>query len=213
MKLKYYLRGLGIGIITATVVFMAASFGKETELSDAEIIERAKSLGMVMSNENDTLADAAAQPTEDFSQNNAMQETEQKQDTQQKNTEQIVSTEQIENTETTQDTEEIDTDADENSNMQIKPEDDTQEQIPQESESEEEIEAEEGIYILVVEDGDICSAICDRLKENGVIDSTSKFIAFLREHDYSKSIGAGSYKIPVDSTYEEVLEILKHGRM
>lgn len=47
MNLKYYLRGLGIGIIvTAVIMGIAAGRNKES-LSDAEIKERAKELGMV----------------------------------------------------------------------------------------------------------------------------------------------------------------------
>ena len=48
MKLKYYLRGLGIGIIITTIVLMIAYSGRNTEMTDEEIIARAKSLGMVM---------------------------------------------------------------------------------------------------------------------------------------------------------------------
>ena len=46
MKLKYYLRGLGIGIVVTAFIFMITS-GKKEELSDAEIRERAAQLGMV----------------------------------------------------------------------------------------------------------------------------------------------------------------------
>lgn len=51
MKLKYYLRGLGIGILLTTLV-LSMSYGtkKNTELSDEEIIERAKELGMTVKN-------------------------------------------------------------------------------------------------------------------------------------------------------------------
>ena len=48
MKLKYYLRGLGIGIIITTLVLMIAYSGHKTELTDEEIIARAEALGMVM---------------------------------------------------------------------------------------------------------------------------------------------------------------------
>ena len=52
MKLKYYLRGLGIGIIgTAIVMGIALSGSKKETLSDAEIIERAKLLGMELEGE------------------------------------------------------------------------------------------------------------------------------------------------------------------
>ena len=47
MKLKYYLRGMGIGIILTAIVMGFALGGRKATLSDAEIIQRAKSLGMV----------------------------------------------------------------------------------------------------------------------------------------------------------------------
>ncbi len=46
MKLKYYMRGLGIGILVTAVIMGIALNGKR-ELTDAEIKERAKALGMV----------------------------------------------------------------------------------------------------------------------------------------------------------------------
>ena len=47
MKLKYYLLGMGIGIILTAIVMGFALGGRKATLSDAEIIQRAKALGMV----------------------------------------------------------------------------------------------------------------------------------------------------------------------
>ena len=69
MKLKYYLRGMGIGIILTAIVMGFALGGRKATMSDAEVIQRAKTLGMIeadsgvltdtaegvnVSNENDT---------------------------------------------------------------------------------------------------------------------------------------------------------------
>ncbi|MBH1942019.1 hypothetical protein I5677_14045 [Mobilitalea sibirica] len=51
MKLKYYMRGLGIGIVLTTLI-LSISGNKET-LSDQQIIKRARSLGMVTQEEYD----------------------------------------------------------------------------------------------------------------------------------------------------------------
>ena len=50
MKLKYYLRGIGAGIIVA-VLIMAIGGGAPT-MSDKDVIKRAEELGMVKSGEN-----------------------------------------------------------------------------------------------------------------------------------------------------------------
>lgn len=52
MKLKYYLRGLGIGIIITTTILMIANSGYTKELTDEEIIAHAERLGMVMKEES-----------------------------------------------------------------------------------------------------------------------------------------------------------------
>lgn len=52
MKLKYYLRGVGFGMIIATLVLMVAfTVHREQPLTDDEIIARATALGMVKAEE------------------------------------------------------------------------------------------------------------------------------------------------------------------
>jgi len=64
MGLKYYLRGLGVGIaVTALIMGIAASVDSGKNLSDDEIRERAKALGMV--EESSVLADTFAQGNAD----------------------------------------------------------------------------------------------------------------------------------------------------
>ena len=42
MKLKHYLRGLGLGIIVSTLIVSAGKSGRAAELSNEEIKEKAK---------------------------------------------------------------------------------------------------------------------------------------------------------------------------
>lgn len=54
MKLKYYLRGIGIGIIFSIIVFSVALTSNKTyDISDEEVMKRARELGMVYSSDND----------------------------------------------------------------------------------------------------------------------------------------------------------------
>jgi len=55
MKLKYYLRGLGIGIITTAFISSIANGVGNKSLTTEEIIQKAKELGMVTQDEYDTV--------------------------------------------------------------------------------------------------------------------------------------------------------------
>lgn len=46
MKLKFYLRGMGLGVLL-TAIIMGVALGGSKKVSDAEIVKRAKQLGMV----------------------------------------------------------------------------------------------------------------------------------------------------------------------
>ena len=48
MKLKYYLRGVGVGIVFATLIMLIVCSSYKDNLTDAEIIQRAMNLGMIM---------------------------------------------------------------------------------------------------------------------------------------------------------------------
>ena len=50
MKLKYYMRGLGIGILITTIILSLGS--KKEKLNDTEIMAKARELGMVLNEEN-----------------------------------------------------------------------------------------------------------------------------------------------------------------
>lgn len=59
MKLKYYLRGLGIGIVMA-VLITGVSMGRKQTMTDDEVKARAKELGMI---ENSVLAERIPEET------------------------------------------------------------------------------------------------------------------------------------------------------
>lgn len=77
MKLKYYLRGLGVGIICTAIIMGIALSGKEKEkLTNEEIIERARLLGMVMEEETqEPEQPEESQESEEEKQDNSKEET------------------------------------------------------------------------------------------------------------------------------------------
>ncbi len=68
MKLKYYLRGVGAGILFATIILSVSyQVSSKARLSDAEIIKRAEKLGMVKQsdiNMDDLIAPSATPAAE-----------------------------------------------------------------------------------------------------------------------------------------------------
>lgn len=183
MKLKYYLRGLGIGIIMTTIILMI-SFSRK-KLSDEEVIKRAEELGMVMK-EEEPLFSSESQLKEQIE--TEAEETE----TEETETEE---TEQTESAEQTTDTEHAN---------------DSENEGEKENVSDNEIQ-QNGFYHLIIPAGTVPRIICNELEENGVVDSASQFRQYLVDVGYATSIVAGEYDIPYGATYEEIYQILKAG--
>lgn len=65
MNLKYYLRGLGLGIVMTAIIMGIAAHGKETSLTEEEIVERAKTLGMIEEEQLEEYLEEARAETEE----------------------------------------------------------------------------------------------------------------------------------------------------
>lgn len=185
MKLKYYLRGLGIGIIVTTIILAISFGGKEDDIDNIpveEVIAKATMLGMVMPEEE----------TETFS-------TEQ-----QDAVEQILenSTEELNSEEAS---EIIDTEISEETV------DTTDVGTPEDSADAVQTDENKAPYRLVVNRGDVCRTVCENLAANGVIDDAEAFRKYLSEIGYASNISTGSYDIPYELTYEEIANVLKNG--
>lgn len=79
MKLKYYLRGLGIGIIVTTIILVSCFSMQKPKMTDVQIIEKASQLGMIMPEQDSVVA--------------AETETTEPEETQQKNEQQVAAEE------------------------------------------------------------------------------------------------------------------------
>ena len=203
MKLKYYLRGLGIGIIITTLILMIAGAGQKKELTDEEIIKRAEALGMVM--EEDQL----------FSNSEKNNDTEKIEETEvTENTEPATEQESETVTEIEQATEdtsetvpEVESEVESESEIQTE----TEQSSETESEMETEIEVTGESYHLVIKSGAIPRLICAELEENGVIEDAASLRKYLTDVGFVKYISVGEYDIPYGSSNEEVYQILKAG--
>lgn len=186
MKLKYYLRGLGMGIIFATIVMTVSSVVHNNNLSEETIIKEAKKLGMIMPE------------TEEEAKGGLFSEKEE--------TETVTDTEiQTQNTE--EDTQVPDTES-ESSEVQSS---ETQDSEPESTEKKEPAVIQNGNVTLIeisVYPGDNARQVAERLYENGLVEDSESFRLYLGETGYARSLSVGEYYIPVGATYEEICNIL-----
>ena len=184
MKLKYYLRGLGIGIIVTTILLMIAFALHKPTMSDADIIARAKQLGMVMPEDEEPLQDTE---TTESTEVTAVPETEAAQ------IEEQVTADETENPESEMTDTEVAT------------------EVSSEANEENNTAVNAAPYTLVVNRGDVCRIVCENLQANGVVDDAEAFRKFLGQKGFASSISVGSYSIPYGLDYEEIYQILKLG--
>lgn len=213
MNLKYYLRGLGIGIIV-TALIMNIAAGRKGTLTNEEIKERAKALGMV--EEGTLLEDAqAALNTLDNSIADSKEEADESQDP-----EGDEAPEQSEDEAPEETPEQSESEPSEGLPQQSEapqPEDDKEPEKIQESEVIVETEGVwpadetgadgENVTIQVMR-GEGSYTVCKRLEESGIISSASEFDTFLCQNGYDKKIRAGTFEIPGNADPEQIARIL-----
>jgi len=184
MKLKYYLRGLGIGMIV-TAVIMGVSVGGKTEpMTDAQVMERAKELGMV-----DGVLSQLPEQTEAPEQAEVPQETE-----------------ASEQTEVPQETE-----APEQAEVPQETEAPEQAEVPQEPENQK-TEAEqptvESSYIVTVYPGEGSYTVSRKLAALGLVESADIYDEYLCQNGYDKKICTGNHEIKAGMTAEQIAKAL-----
>lgn len=183
MKLKYYLRGIGIGVIVTTIILMITfAIRREPPLSDEEIMERAAALGMVMQEkqtDNDKLSDLPSPSQKEDDQNEADHSKE-------------------------DETDEPQTDG---ADVKKNESDDQTASEPVKNENEPKKETIEQTEIVIA-GGEYSDDVCKKLKKAGIIDDAKDFNEYLAQGGYDNMIQPGNYVIPLDADYEEIVRLL-----
>lgn len=221
MGLKYYLRGLGVGIVvTALIMGIAAGVNSKEKLSDSEIRERAKELGMV--EESTVLADTLAQGNGNSPQEEAMLSqtpeatAEPTQEPAPEATEEPASSPEAAAETPEQEPEAAATEKPTQTPAPApsqKPADTSEKaptQAPEETPGTQEASSagqSESVRIEVVS-GDSSVTVCKKLAQAGLVESASEYDSYLCGNGYDKSIRAGVFEIPVDAGEKEIAEII-----
>ncbi|NLJ96311.1 MAG: endolytic transglycosylase MltG [Clostridiales bacterium] len=210
MKLKYYMRGLGIGIIVTTVVLSIAN--KKVKLSDAEIITQARELGMVMKEEanDDNLKqvleksldkdDDIIDTQDDRSDDNHEDEMIVEKDSQ--NWTEEVATEDTKDNELTAE----DTAGDEtrdNADSVI-----AGEETLEEGEDTLEQVTTEGTITFTIIRGMSSRQVSELLKEKGLIEDALDFDNYIKGKGKATVIRIGTYTLPKGADYSMILNAI-----
>lgn len=192
MKLKYYLRGLGIGVIcTAIIMGIALSGNKKETLTDAEIIERARLLGMIMEED--------ASNKDELEQSDAEKDKPSEPDLNKNGTEDQKSQNKQPEKETSND--KTDESGKKESNDRDKTEDSAKDQKE---------EAENGKMIEIeIKQGEFSDVVSQKLFQAGLIPDAEKFNAYMTQKGVDDSLRVGVHLIPEGAAVDEIIAILQ----
>lgn len=193
MKLKYYLRGLGIGVIcTAIIMGIALSGNKKETLTDAEIIERARLLGMIMEEDSDK---------NDTEQNNTEKD---------KPSEQDSDKQEAENQKSQSNDKASEEKKEQNGSSDKKESTDESKTEKPDAASDEKEDAGNGKIIEIeIKQGEFSDVISQKLFQAGLIPDAEKFNAYMTQKGVDASLRVGVHQIPVGATVDEIIEILQ----
>ena len=200
MKLKYYLRGLGIGIAVTALVLALAGGGKRS-LTDEEIKERAKKLGMV---ESVTLSQLSSENiSEEISEEVSANISEE------------ISEEQNSETVSEENTENVSETTDVESSTELTTETETEvtsQTTSEETSQETTVEVIDEYVIIEVGGGDGSDAVSRKLEAAGLVEDAQMYDDFLCANGYDKILQTGVHEIPRTADWDTIAEILA-GRM
>lgn len=180
MKIKYFLRGLGFGIlITALLLAIGTKKNDNKTISDSEVMKRAKQLGMltkeeakdykmeaVLDNMKDSISEAPSSSKKP----------------------EIVVTKEPEK-------KKQDSEKEDNTNKES-------------SSTKNEKNNERKTITITIEPGMVSQNISRYLYQKNVIGSAKDFNDYMQEHNVAEKLRAGEFEIPVDASYAEIVEIL-----
>lgn len=214
MKLRYYLRGLGIGIIVTAIIM---SFTRQPqELTDTQIKAKARELGMV---EENVLADLKKDDI--TAQDEAEVKENEKAEVLEESVEEEISPEEV--TEESAGNEEVvaeTIDIENNSETVLENENNKEDiDVAEETDNEEkedEVEigddkteqSDEKYVVITINGGNGSEIVSKRLYEAGLVTSEVEYNKFLVKNGYDRKLRVGNHEIPVGATEEEIAKIL-----
>lgn len=215
MKLKYFMRGLGVGILFSAVILALSFYNKPKEnLSKDEILERARKFGLMTEQEweeeklNKTLVNMTGQPAtsgavsaETGSEGAINDKVEGSKDS----PDFVTSSNPPEGTgKPTGDTQSTDA-----------PVSMTPSNPPAETDEPDKDKPEDDktplpslLAVIEVKGGMVSSEVAEDLQMQGIIDDADDFDQYMCDNGFAPQIQVGTFYVPKGATYLEIAEIL-----
>ena len=202
MRLKYYLRGIGLGIIfTVIVLSVSNNSNKSTDNSvNTENISSGKTdITHENSEDSKIIEDSEADSSIDGTVNQSIKENINNTEiSDKKEYENNQSGSQADDTSNQPESQAVDT-----SNQPDSQVADTPNQPPA-----SETVAEPQIITITVQQGEYCRPIAQKLKDAGLIEDAEDFRLYMGQIGYASFIHSGDFQIPMGASYEEIANIL-----
>ena len=213
MNLKYYLRGLGLGIIvTALILGIHYSRVSKPTMTDAEIKKRAEALGMVESGSLTQMAeqsqkDDAIKSAEELLESLEAEELSTADDQVETDVDEPVE-ESLEVEEESAETTEDIVDIVDDESLQQQDTDVTDDTIEQDTQPVMQVTDVSSSITLNIASGDSSYTVAKKLVDLGLVDDASDYDTYLCNGGYDRYIKAGTYEIPVDSSNETIAHMI-----
>ncbi|MBS5932849.1 MAG: hypothetical protein KIC94_08210 [Clostridiales bacterium] len=194
LKLRYFIRGLGIGIVFTAIVMslsLQASRSRiirENALTKEEIMEKAMGYGMIMSASDDTTSVEQKDPSKEEQSQEKNQDVKEEQDA-----------EDDQLKESNDDDQQNEKDEKDNKDK-VEPNVD--------STKDKDLIISIDYTPIKITSGMTATSVGKLLNEKGVIEDADEFRTYMSEQGYSSKILVGEYLIPLDATYKKIADII-----
>ena len=181
MKMKFYLRGMGTGVIITALVFMVAFAVYQPKMSDAEIETAAAKLGMVKesSSSNSSKTDSDSSKTDSTTKTNA------------------------DGSKTTTTTVKAASDSSSDTSKSSTENAGTSDSSDTSQNSATAYNAGDMVSVAIT-GGESSTTVAQNLYNSGLVDNADSFDSYLDSNGYDNSIRPGTYQIKKGSSYSDI---------
>lgn len=200
MKLKYFMRGLGSGIVLTAMVIALTT---KPNLTDAEIMKKATEFGMVTETKTGINEDELGDLSKDEASNDEDSNSEDANSTNTKESDGSMTDKGVGSkvAESSTDIEAIKDKDDENAKTPEKSQE-------LEKDTTKNKDNSKSIKTITIIKGSYSYTVSKLLEDTGVIDNAKELDQYLVEHDFQKRIIPGTYEIEENTSYKKIAELI-----